>query len=279
MAANDIIYSLPSAFIKGKLTDCCIHFYSTTKSSSKNKINLQQNLICFLQAGNKEIAHSVSTEAIDNNELFVLPTGRVLMTERTTKDHSYKSVLLFFSDHFFLDFLQRHGLKMPKNSEAIASIKIKKNTYLGHFEQSLDLLEKELKDPPLLKIKLEEILLYLFKHHSEQLYPIFKNIQNRNQNLPLIEVVNNNLENHLTIEELAFLCHMSVSTFKRKFLEVFETSPQKYFIDYKMQRALVLLKKNKKPSEIYLELGYETLSAFSNEFKKKFGVSPRAYSL
>ena len=279
MAAIDTIYTLPSVFIKGKLAECCIHFYSTQQSSSKNKIILQQNLICFLQAGNKEIAHSFSTEAIDPTALFILPTGRVLMSEKTTKENTYKSILLFFSDHFFLDFLQNHGLKLPKNSEARASIKIKKNAYLRHFEQSLDLLENELTDTQLLKIKLEEILLYVYKHHIEQLLPIFKNIQHRQQNLPLIEVVNHNLDKHLSIEELAFLCHMSVSTFKRKFLEVFETSPQKYFIAYKMEKALALLQINKKPSEIYTELGYETLSAFSNEFKKKYGVSPRAYAI
>jgi AraC-like DNA-binding protein len=279
MAAKEMIYNLPSIFNKGQQTDCCIHFYSTTQSSTKNKIILQQNLICFLQLGNKEISYAATTEAIDSSRLFILPTANVLMTEKTTKDGTYKSVLLFFSDHFFLGFLQKHGLKINKTSRSNASITIKKNAYLLHFEQSLDLLAKELSDYELLKIKLEEILLYVFKHHVEQLYPIFKNIQHRSQNLPLIEVVNNNLENHLTIEELAFLCHMSVSTFKRKFLEVFQSTPQKYFIDYKMQKALALLKKNKKPSEIAIALGYETLSAFSSAFKKKFGVSPRAHSV
>ncbi len=278
MAANEPIYSLPSVFIKGQPSDCCIHFYSTQQSSTHNKIILQQNLICFLQAGKKTITHSVSTEAIDQHSLFILPTGRVLMTEKTTKDQPYKSVLLFFSDQFFLDFIQNNGLKLTKKEVVATSIKIKKNAYLSHFEQSLDLLEKELSDPQLLKIKLTELLLYVYKHHHAQLSPIIKNIQKRNHHLPLITVVNNNLDNHLSIEALAFLCHMSVSTFKRKFLEVFKTSPQKYFIHHRMQSALAMLKQNKKPSEIYTALGYETLSAFSNEFKKKFGVSPRAYS-
>ncbi|WP_286895100.1 helix-turn-helix domain-containing protein, partial [Sphingobacterium sp. UBA6317] len=33
-------------------------------------------------------------------------------------------------------------------------------------------------------------------------------------------------------------------------------------------------RKNKKPSAIYLDLGFETLSHFSSAFKKKFGKAP-----
>ena len=33
-------------------------------------------------------------------------------------------------------------------------------------------------------------------------------------------------------------------------------------------------KKNKKPSEIYLELGFEALPHFSFAFKKRFGYAP-----
>ena len=44
-----------------------------------------------------------------------------------------------------------------------------------------------------------------------------------------------------------------------------------------MEKAGLLLRQNKKPSEIYYELEYENLSSFSNEFKKFFGVSPKNY--
>jgi AraC-like DNA-binding protein len=42
-----------------------------------------------------------------------------------------------------------------------------------------------------------------------------------------------------------------------------------------MQEAHFLIeKKNKKPSEIYLELGFEALPHFSFAFKKRFGYAP-----
>ena len=39
-----------------------------------------------------------------------------------------------------------------------------------------------------------------------------------------------------------------------------------------------LLEKRKKPTEVYLEVGFEDLSHFSFIFKKKYGVSPNQLS-
>ncbi|WP_310588036.1 helix-turn-helix domain-containing protein [Runella sp. SP2] len=36
-------------------------------------------------------------------------------------------------------------------------------------------------------------------------------------------------------------------------------------------------KSNKKPSEIYLDLGFEDLSHFSFAFEKQFGVAPSRF--
>jgi AraC-like DNA-binding protein len=140
-------------------------------------------------------------------------------------------------------------------------------------------LKKEVKNTSLLNVKLDEILLYIYLNYKEKLAITFNSIQSRNQNLELINVVHNNLNSNLTVEELAFLCNMSISTFKRKFIETFHSTPKKYFIEHRMQKAVTYLQQNKKPSEIYFDLGYENLSSFSNEFKKHFGVSPRTYVL
>jgi AraC-like DNA-binding protein len=127
--------------------------------------------------------------------------------------------------------------------------------------------------------KLEEILLYLIERERPVLTDFIHTALQSVPSPEIIEVIKNPANINLTVEELAFLCSMSISTFKRKFAEIYNTSPKKYFIEQKMKQAVYWLRQNKRPSEIYYELGYENLSAFSNEFKKCFGVSPSTYIL
>lgn len=52
-------------------------------------------------------------------------------------------------------------------------------------------------------------------------------------------------------------------------------TPQKWLIDKRLQLAYYQLsEKRKKPTEVYLEVGFEDLSHFSFAFKKKYGIAP-----
>jgi AraC-like DNA-binding protein len=73
---------------------------------------------------------------------------------------------------------------------------------------------------------------------------------------------------------------VSLSTFKRKFTAVFNDSPTSWIRQKRMEHAAFLLKYNKeRVSDIYLRLGYENHSSFSQSFKSVFGVSPKEYQL
>ena len=89
--------------------------------------------------------------------------------------------------------------------------------------------------------------------------------------------VENNLTYSVTVEELAFLCNMSLSTFKRRFARIYGTSPNKWLLQRRMQQAILLLQQQAKPSEIYFQLGYENHSSFSQSFKQAYGITPREF--
>ncbi|MDI9311908.1 MAG: AraC family transcriptional regulator [Limnohabitans sp.] len=271
------INELPNDFFNDQLKEVNFYFYKSGISSTNNKIAFNQNLICFLQEGLKEIRKPNSNLILQNDSIFLLKSGNTLMSEKTTIENTYKSILMFFSDEFAFNFLTKNKITFPsKDFIEIDIISIKKDNYISNFEISLDLLSSN-SNQKLLENKVEEILLYLFEKCSEIIVPFFQTLLKKNNDIPFLNVIQKEENSNLTIEELAFLCNMSISTFKRKFSEVFQTSPKQYFIEQKMQKAIVLLQQNKRPSEIYTDLGYETLSAFSNEFKKHFGTSPTNY--
>lgn len=88
-------------------------------------------------------------------------------------------------------------------------------------------------------------------------------------------MVESKIQSNLKLEEIAFLFNMSLSTFKRHFISEYKVSPGKWFHDKRLLKAKRLLEEGIcKPSELYLEFGYNNLSNFSTAFKNKFGVSP-----
>ena len=275
------IYNMPDDFYDGKPADTNIYFYKVTQSSKNNRIIFRQNLLCFLLEGQKQVLSGNDQALIDNSQVLLLQTGNVLMSEKTATNNSFKNILLFFSDRFLLNFVSEKEIKT--NTTGVRSktmITLPKDNYIQNFENSLLLLETSLnKNKELAVAKLEEILLYLLERNSSEITGFIKNAVDRNKHISFTEIIKRYASQGLRIDELAFLCNMSTSTFKRKFSEVYNTTPKQYFIEQKMNKAVFLLKQNKRPSEIYFELGYENLSAFSNEFKKHFGISPRTYIL
>ena len=80
---------------------------------------------------------------------------------------------------------------------------------------------------------------------------------------------------NMSLEKLGYLTGRSLSTFNRDFKKLFNTTPQKWLTDKRLELAYYkLVEKKKKTIEIYLEVGFEDLSHFSFAFKKKYGIAP-----
>ncbi len=80
---------------------------------------------------------------------------------------------------------------------------------------------------------------------------------------------------NVPVEKFARLTGRSLAGFKRDFQKTFGKSPRQWLQEKRLTEARHLIeKKNKKPSAIYLDLGFESLSHFSHSFKKRFGKAP-----
>lgn len=80
---------------------------------------------------------------------------------------------------------------------------------------------------------------------------------------------------NVPVEEFSKLTGRSLSGFKRDFQKTFGMPPRKWLQEKRLSEAKHLIEsKNKRPSSIYLDLGFESLSHFSQAFKKRFGKAP-----
>jgi AraC-like DNA-binding protein len=71
---------------------------------------------------------------------------------------------------------------------------------------------------------------------------------------------------------------MSISSFKRKFKEVYGESPKKYISRKKIEKAALLLKSGDlRVSDIAWDVGFESVATFNRNFTSVYGKSPSAY--
>lgn len=227
----------------------------------------------------------------------------------SSKDHlkiSQKEAVLLKCDTYFIDFIQRS----KDNSQAIELIAIHlypdilKKIYinelpamiekqqhtgtkrvvddivLSKFIESLEFYfdNPTLVNDDLLELKIKELILLLVQTKnvnsiSELISDLYST---RVSNLK--SVVDLHLYSNLSMEQLAKLTNMSMSSFKREFKKVYNDSPANHINKEKIKKAKELLAVTDLPiNEIAYEVGYNDPLYFTRLFKKKEGSSPSTY--
>lgn len=98
---------------------------------------------------------------------------------------------------------------------------------------------------------------------------------NQNNFVKAVRFVHENIDQPITLENIAKATSISVSSLKRLFLEATNVSVGAFVRHLRMERAFRSLK-NKEMSvlEVALSSGFEDHSAFARAFKENFGYSP-----
>lgn len=275
------IINLPENLFEGNhnSSELQIANYEVYKNASKNKINLNKNVISFLLDGQKDIHFSNDIVSINDTQSLLISSSNFLMTELVGTS-SYQCLLFFFSQKNISDFLLKHSPQFNQNKPTITAhyFLIEKDNFIVHYINSLKHsfgLHKTISQK-ILELKFEEIMLYLANKYGQPFFAYLNSLLTSERELSFKKVIEKNLYTNLNIEEVAFLCNMSASTFKRKFISIYQESPGKWFQQKRLNKARELLLNNKAtPSEIYMEFGYDSLSNFSTAFKNEFGYSPK----
>lgn len=274
--------TLPEDLKLKSATPIQVYNYHEFNDLSRSQINLSKNTISFLLAGTKELITGKESTVIGKDHFLIMKSGHCLMTEKISANNkSYKSILLFFTDEILNDFFEKNKIKPDPNISPKPFLVGQYDSYIMNFVKSLEGLSKMKKklQEKLLKTKFEEIMLYLTeKEGSRFLNSILQ--KRNNPSSEISKIVENNKLNKLTLQELAFLCHMSLSTFKREFQKHYKTTPIKWFREKRLEHSAYLLSTQKKrPIEIFEEMGYDNLSSFVQAFKTQYGITPKQYQL
>ena len=94
----------------------------------------------------------------------------------------------------------------------------------------------------------------------------------------LQDFIEENLDQKISIAQLAAIVHLSQFHFARAFKESVGTTPYRYLVQRRIERAKTLLKVTRlSVLEISIRVGYINLSHFTKQFRRYVGVTPTAY--
>ena len=273
---------LPKDLKIGESQDLQLYNYRRTEDIKKTKINLSKNTISFLRTGTKEVIGDDKRVQIGNEHFVIMKSGNCLMTEKVSDSFKvYQSILLFFSDKEVLYFLEKYNQLSSRFKNYKSFYIFEYDNFIQNFVKSLEQILKLPKSiqAKILKNKFEEIMLYLVhQNNAVFLNSLVQNVDDKISRLS--NIAENNKHNRLNLEELAFLCNMSVSTFKREFFKLYQNTPMKWFNEQRLNHIAFMLKtKRNRPIELYEDAGYENFSNFVQAFKKKFGMTPKQYQM
>ena len=86
------------------------------------------------------------------------------------------------------------------------------------------------------------------------------------------------MEQRITIEELTHLYPINPTTLKEVFKDVYGTSIAAHLKKHRMEKAAQLLRETDLPvAEVARQVGYESQSKFTAQFRKAYGLPPTEY--
>ncbi|PRX54002.1 AraC-like DNA-binding protein [Flagellimonas meridianipacifica] len=137
---------------------------------------------------------------------------------------------------------------------------------------------QELATEELVALKIKELTLLLINSRNPNpILELLSSLFNRESHT-LHEIVDANLYENISLDDMAAIANMSSSTFKRKFKTEFGTTFSRYVIARRLERARSLLSTSKDTiSEIAYDCGFNDPGYFSKLFKKHYRSSPSIY--
>jgi len=207
-------------------------------------------------------------------ESCIVRKNRLARYNKVKANGEFEKVVIFFDEAFLKAFQKKHNITAQNYTSKYAFLKLKKDALVTSFLLSLEPYYNGSGNvsETFADVKREELLLILLQLHPGLQGILFDfGVPGR---LDLEKFMQQNYKFNVSMDRFAFLTGRSLSAFKRDFKKIFNDTPNRWLTKRRLHEARFLIEEKKqRPTDIYLDLGFEDLSHFSFAFKKEFGVS------
>lgn len=253
-------------------------FFAYLSTVRKEKVAfLKHNTLIMQVSGRFTLETADHTVAMEKEQMLLVQKNRLGdITKAPVGEEPYQTIIISLQEDFLRKIALEEKIEMNQKYVGPPTILIPVNDFLRAFFQSLMPYvhhpdEQITSAVGMLKVK-EAV--YLLLNSMPELKTFLFDFSEPYK-IDLEKFMRSNFHFNIPIEKFARLTGRSLAGFKRDFQKIFGMAPRQWLLERRLAEARHLMeKKRKKPSAIYLDLGFESLSHFSHAFKKKFGKAP-----
>lgn len=257
-----------------------LFFYCADKPS-KAVSYIQEPSICIVLQGAREIYLGTDCQKFDKSNLMFCPVNIPLSMHIKHASVEHPVIVLSMKLNLAMigEVLAKIPPKQPEAFKPANHLGIKwqlDSTILGAFERLIHLLDYP-DDIDFLASLIQQEIYYrlLIAEQGNKLRQLVVNGSHTHRITQATDWIKTHLNEAVVVEELASRCGMSVSGFHHHFKEITQLSPLQYQKSLRLMEARRLIQANDSQiSQIAMQVGYESPSQFSREYKRLFGVSP-----
>ncbi|EJL65837.1 helix-turn-helix domain-containing protein [Flavobacterium sp. CF136] len=257
-------------------TNAEIVFTCSEASFYNTEIIAEEHSIVRVLSGELKVIQSNKTYVFGVGETYLFPRNRLATLIKSQKDGlPYKAIVVKLTQDVLRVFYEQKKIQVNLVSKTDCIIPLPKSLLLDSFFSSmLPYFDLDYKLPQeLSQLKIQEAITVL-RSINKDIDNVLSDFSEPHK-INIVEFMEHNYMFNMPIEKFGYLTGRSLTTFKRDFKKAFNTTPQKWLTEKRLELARYqLIKKHRKPIDVFYEVGFENLSHFSFAFKKQFGQSP-----
>ncbi|RXK85996.1 helix-turn-helix domain-containing protein [Filimonas effusa] len=253
-------------------------FYSYLSSSRKEKVGfLKHNTLVFQVSGQFTLETSSQKISMKRGEMLLIGKNQLAqLTKTPLPGEDYETIVISLQEDVLRRIALEDNIVADQKNTGPANVLIPANAFLqGYFQSIIPYVRDQTGSVPkelgILKVnEAVKLLLHVMPEVKNMLFDFSIPYK-----VDLEGFMLTNYHFNIPVEKFAQLTGRSLSGFKRDFQQTFNMAPRQWLQEKRLSEAWYLIEKKKlRPSAIYLDLGFESLSHFTHSFKKKFGKTP-----
>jgi AraC-like DNA-binding protein len=243
----------------------------------KTEVIFEHHMLVWFISGETKIIQADATYTFNAGDIFLIPRNQLATVINYPKDGlPHKAVAMHLTKERLKDFYSRRKVvgkvqphpkvyrfsKHPLLESCLASL-------IPYFDLGESL------PPDIAAIKIEEAISIL-RSTDKSVDGLLADFEEPGK-INLSDFMERHFMFNMTMDRFGYLTGRSLATFRRDFKKAYNTTPQKWLTEKRLELAhYQIAEKRRKPIDVYFEVGFENLSHFSHAFKIHFGYPPNA---